>query len=673
MISLISDIIQIVGFVVQFRDTYLLNTASGKALLLTVELIRETLSPLLSVDAKTLPKHININLNATKTTFDEIKKLIINFNKKTFVKRMKKVVNVFAINSKMNIFVSRLNKHIGLISVALNVHSKGKIDEVIAQGKYLINKNNALEEQNVNCMLEINRIIRIQGENFEKNFEKQHKFMAELEKKGPDIVGKGLAEKVDAVRVTLSQNDPRFKRTIRDIVREKHSGTNVIDELTNMDDAFVKAEYKYACEQMPEENEFEIFIKKYQVSYEDLQILAEPIINSGSVRVFKANYQNDEDEQKQVAVKIFKLENDSMRDKFKKEVENLTKLNSEFVVNLLGICCIQGYDEVGIVTGFVECGTLANLDLKKKSPEDKAFMIKSLIAAVNFLHSNSFVHSKLLPENILVKTDNSVVLGGIKSSHDIDLDISNTMQEVDLDKNKIYYIIPGLQVKDNVYDRASEIYVLGLLVIKIVLGVDPKVNDANGVGLNMSWLSSFKYVFDILANNLYSKVTKCLKTNSLERIATNTLYQWSCSLTVRSPAENYQTANELCCGKIDNVNEEAMEYYKSASATGDLKAITNIALCKLYGTGGHKKDVNCAVTILEATATKHARAAYALSELFGKPNNGFHLYDPKKAVIYAKFALSIGGEYIDSNRSRLKKNLDKYKSLVSNNNGYEHK
>ena len=125
-----------------------------------------------------------------------------------------------------------------------------------------------------------------------------------------------------------------------------------------------------------------------------------------------------------------------------------------------------------IITEFCEGGELFDKVVEKGnfSEEDAAGVMKQLISAINYIHSNKIVHRDLKPENILLDT---------KKNNIIKIIDWGTARFFDKDKNKKmnkisgtpYYIAP--EVLFEKYDEKCDIWSCGVIMYILLCGYPP--------------------------------------------------------------------------------------------------------------------------------------------------------------------------------------------------------
>jgi calcium-dependent protein kinase len=126
-----------------------------------------------------------------------------------------------------------------------------------------------------------------------------------------------------------------------------------------------------------------------------------------------------------------------------------------------------------IITEFCEGGELFDKVVEKGNFQeaDAAWVMKQLVSAINYIHSNKIVHRDLKPENILLDTK--------KDNNIIKIIDWGTARFFDKDKNKKmnkisgtpYYIAP--EVLFEKYDEKCDIWSCGVIMYILLCGYPP--------------------------------------------------------------------------------------------------------------------------------------------------------------------------------------------------------
>lgn len=162
------------------------------------------------------------------------------------------------------------------------------------------------------------------------------------------------------------------------------------------------------------------------------------------------------------------------RQKFKKEAENLSKLNHPNIVNVLDV-----FDENNTtyyVMQFIDGQSLDNYIKQQKGiEENKAISIFKVIGkAVQYMHSNKMLHLDLKPNNVMLDKDGTVYL--------IDFGLSKQYNEKGEPESstKIGAGTPGYAPIEQANYRdgkdfpvTMDVYALGATLFKMLTGVRP--------------------------------------------------------------------------------------------------------------------------------------------------------------------------------------------------------
>lgn len=174
-----------------------------------------------------------------------------------------------------------------------------------------------------------------------------------------------------------------------------------------------------------------------------------------------------------------------------------------------------------IITEFCEGGELFDKIVEKGSfgEEEAAGVMKQLVSAINYIHSNKIVHRDLKPENILLDT---------KKKNIIKIIDWGTARFFDKDKNKKmnkisgtpYYIAP--EVLAEKYDEKCDIWSCGVIMYILLCGYPPFNGETDNEIL--SKIKSGKFTFPdeewaTISNDAKNLITNMLEFDSKKRFS----------------------------------------------------------------------------------------------------------------------------------------------------------
>ena len=114
--------------------------------------------------------------------------------------------------------------------------------------------------------------------------------------------------------------------------------------------------------------------------------------------------------QRDISVKIIdKSQADqNLIKKMKEEISILKKLDHENIVKFYGQ--IETSNQLLIKMEYIKYGTLSHWMKKNKkiSEEDASLILKQVLSAIDYLHSNQICHRDIKPENIMLSRENDL-------------------------------------------------------------------------------------------------------------------------------------------------------------------------------------------------------------------------------------------------------------------------
>ncbi|HOJ49312.1 MAG TPA: protein kinase [Spirochaetota bacterium] len=205
--------------------------------------------------------------------------------------------------------------------------------------------------------------------------------------------------------------------------------------------------------------------------------IIEKISEGGMGIVYKAV---DEKNETVVAIKTLKYYVDVGSEafiRFKKEAENLEKLNHKNILKFIDL--LEKDKRLYIVTEYIDGYNLKDLINSNLTIDEKIGIILQIAEALDYVHLNGIIHRDIKPSNIMVKKDNTVKI--------LDFGIANLMDFQDmitLSKNiegSFAYMSPEQSgMLQRGVDTRSDLYSLGILFYQFITGKLPY--DAKDVG-----------------------------------------------------------------------------------------------------------------------------------------------------------------------------------------------
>lgn len=183
---------------------------------------------------------------------------------------------------------------------------------------------------------------------------------------------------------------------------------------------------------------------------------------------------------KMIKISTIKLQDDDQV--FLKEIEILRKIDHINVIKIYEY--FKDDDNYYVITEFVSGGELYDTISKWNDfTEDKAgYIMKQILSAVQYLHSNKIVHRDLKPENIMVEKSNKKKGKDLKGKEEdekvniklIDFGTCNYYDGKQLLELKVgtpYYIAPEVLAKK--YNEKCDIWSCGVILYILLVGYPP--------------------------------------------------------------------------------------------------------------------------------------------------------------------------------------------------------
>jgi serine/threonine-protein kinase 24/25/MST4 len=119
---------------------------------------------------------------------------------------------------------------------------------------------------------------------------------------------------------------------------------------------------------------------------------------------------------------------------------------------------------------FCSEGSLGRLIKKKGFLQEVyiAIIIKEVLSALNYLHTNKKIHRDIKPDNILINKAGEVKITdfGVSSK------LTDTLEKTNTLTGTPYYIAPEVIAKE-LYDYKADIWSVGITVIEMATGQPP--------------------------------------------------------------------------------------------------------------------------------------------------------------------------------------------------------
>lgn len=168
------------------------------------------------------------------------------------------------------------------------------------------------------------------------------------------------------------------------------------------------------------------------------------------------------------ALKIIKKQKNQNSARMYLEVEILKKLIHPNIMQIFEF--YEDKKNFYIITEFCEGGELFDKIIEKGSfsENEAAWIMKQLLSAVNYIHSNNIVHRDLKPENILLDTKKDNIIKIIDWGTARFFDRNKKMNRIN---GTPYYIAP--EVLAEKYDEKCDIWSCGVIMYIMLCGYPP--------------------------------------------------------------------------------------------------------------------------------------------------------------------------------------------------------
>lgn len=236
-----------------------------------------------------------------------------------------------------------------------------------------------------------------------------------------------------------------------------------------------------------------------------------------------------------VALKILppQLANDAMfLKRFIKEGKHATQLRHENIVKTYEAGEINGvyYLAMELVKG----GTLAELSSKREhlfSMNENLDILSQIASALDFAHSQGFLHRDVKPSNILIGENGLVLLTDFGTAKQIVNDntiMTGTGQRIGTPS----FMSPEQITGDVALDYRTDVYSLGVIAYKLFTGRLPFVGSSQA---------------ELLHNIVYEKPLPADTLNP--ELPTNIVYNLNRALA-KNPAERYESAGQFVASMV---------------------------------------------------------------------------------------------------------------------------
>ncbi|GCF11092.1 protein kinase domain-containing protein [Dictyobacter arantiisoli] len=179
----------------------------------------------------------------------------------------------------------------------------------------------------------------------------------------------------------------------------------------------------------------------------------------------------DPDFERDVAVKVFKREDEALLRRFVREAQLMASLHNAHLMPVYdtGTCRIDGLNVYYIVMPFMDGGTLrARIRRTPISLKQACKYLRDIADALDYMHQQGIIHRDIKASNILLDADGRCYLAdfGIARSDTESTQLTSTGNVL----GTVDYIAPELFESDYRADPRSDYYSLGVLLFEMVTG-----------------------------------------------------------------------------------------------------------------------------------------------------------------------------------------------------------
>jgi len=237
-------------------------------------------------------------------------------------------------------------------------------------------------------------------------------------------------------------------------------------------------------------------------------ITKEEEIGSGAqARVFRAKYGGNE-----VSLKLFK---DVDWKSFANEIVILSNLKHPNIPNFIGI--VHDNLSIGLIFEFVPGLPLSKLNFPQFPDNIKLKLTKSLCNVLEYIHSKSFIHRDIKPDNILVDNNYNLYLIDFGISKVCSNENGYTFTRI---KGTIAYAAPEMIIEVGSDDNEerycginikTDVWSVGVLLSYMYSGYYPWSNKYNSLDPTITQLLLLKTPFPIPDNIKDEKIKKIIE------------------------------------------------------------------------------------------------------------------------------------------------------------------
>ena len=635
MLEVLSEVASLCQTIYKLKNEFKANKEQSILLCERVHSIEMTLEEIHTVTDQLL-RHIN----QMTTILTNIHGFLMKFSKASFIKR---VVKSGCYAERFKGYSEEINQTLSQITLGIAVQhlQPQPYDEADVRAA---NADQQIIKDNEEILLEIYRMNKYQSEYTNSELAKLLPLMekglyALSDKTHHDALT--IIDNLERMRTELASIDDRFLVKISELDDTIKHEFSMMDH--NLDRRFevqkydiqriIQLEVAALKSTMLGKRNTRTFGKvdpSLFIDFDDVVLDEKPLVKHTSDFIYLAKYGGE-----RVVVKLFLLTSQMAKNEFENEVITQSSIHSSHIVRILGICEIEGHNNQGIIVlEYMSRGHLLDyMNHFKPTDEIRLSIIKDITKGLCHIHRSNIIHADLNPGNILMNEHNEAKISDLGSSRQASISISRMMSEVESSQ----YAAPEYYNKSARLTHHADTYAWALLVIYIITKQEPKIGSDHLI--DWKWLKSFEAHFP---PSLYEMACAALHPTPTKRPKINDLDKALESVQLRPPYPTAEEYYDMARDHLKNKHEtDAYNCYKRSAQKGYCKALTNLGIFKIQGTGTTQNSSEGIAYLTQAAEKKHNRACYALAELYYSGSNGVSR-ELEKAVYYYQQAIDNG-------------------------------